>query len=192
MRWLDRLLKKEDLTVCYPAPQPLPFWVIDPKFTEIIPIASRSHPGFFFYVDLSKLHCTCPGFKRDRVAQNPRDVRRVCPHIYEAVKRAELENSAHPLMMLIGQFGRKFPEFHRTRNDAARAEIIFGFKPGSTTVGVYGLFNQFDPTHGLFDLTANAWTKAPAEKHDRVLTEAVRKVFYTRDRAKDKKDDGEE
>ena len=179
MKWLGRLLKKRPPQLRFPAGQTLSFWVIDPQHETAIQIRSRSHPGHFFEVRLDKLHCTCPGFRNERSQYAIRELRRVCPHILEAVKIADLEISAHPLMMLVARHGRKFREFYRMRVEAANADVVFGFKPDDPRIAVFALINNHEQVQGSFHLAEDAWLKPP-EKYERVLVGAIHKTFHAK------------
>lgn len=179
-RWLGKLLKNDEAPTgpFYPPSKVLNFWIKDPGHKSPVLIPSRSNPGFSFTVNLFEMSCTCPGFRRDRMHYGPKDVRRVCPHMIEAVKKASLVASAHPLSMLIAQHGRRYHEFHRQWHPAIRAEVAYGFNSGQPDVGVYAVLNIHDTTHGTFDLTHRNWAKPPATEHVRVLSEVVTKTFF--------------
>lgn len=148
-------------------------------------IASRSGRAADFQVNLYKLTCTCPNFRNNRAAFSARDVRRICPHIHQALIESGAFREFTDVTQLVVEHGRAFWKFHRFRDPFHQTTIVFGFNNSedlaadpavASRVGVYAVIAD-DRVAALYDLAADDWVEPPPTKHEPLLRAKLREAF---------------
>jgi uncharacterized coiled-coil protein SlyX len=155
---------------------------IDPRHNETLDIASRSDPSNHFKVNLFKLSCTCPNFARTRSRFAARDMRRICPHIAEAMERIHLDRAIAPAVLLAIHHGRKYLDFVRSQIAEHGADLIIGFSRESPIIGLFGVINH-QPVTSHFNLATHAWD-SPLASHEPIIHPELNRLFDLKPRLK--------
>lgn len=102
---------------------------IPERFDRLYVASDRENPAIKYEVNIAHLSCTCRDFMEKRLTFPPRDVRRVCAHLYDKLYQTKAERAFEPLVQLFIRYGREMLTYRAVSDALGRFVIGFPFGP---------------------------------------------------------------
>jgi len=177
LRLLNRFKRRPEPQWRPPSDQPIEVPEMDHELNVRLRVPSRSDPSLLFDANIFRLSCTCPNFSNKRSLFGPRDVRRICPHLYQAICDAGLDQNWPRLFSVIMQHGRRFFRFRRVTDRANQADIAFGFNGEEPHIGIFAVIGPL-PTVAGYNVQDRMWIGDRPADHEAYLKQQIDKVFF--------------
>lgn len=122
-------------------------------YKQLVPVLPRwtnkDYKAGSEVVNLYHLHCTCETYslKRDLINE-PRDIRRLCKHIYNKLEQTFPRNEIDTLTLLLIKSAAVFGEKFLFKYTIKKEDVYFGFNPSAEWINVYsktiaGVYHKF-------------------------------------------------
>jgi hypothetical protein len=128
---------------------------IPERFNRVYAARDRENSAMTYEVNIARLTCTCPDFTRRRLTLPPRDVRRVCAHLYDKLYQTKAERAFDPLVQLFIRYGRDMLMYRRVED--AFGCFVVGFPFGPRQLRAIGIVDG-KPLLATYDLSERAWS----------------------------------